>query len=223
MKKKKKKSCKQLTKRKQMPHLFAWLQPERLQRRLPFFSLNVLWICSTKLLLFWISLLAGFVQSLVFLKKSGTLPSNFPDLEKVWKIDIKSGKNRKKSWAFWQLQHLRYKWIFFRVSQIVFNLACTFAAHRGESFVPAFFFFLFTCLITLSFEKEIIVWEKVWKKVVNFGSKNLYDPRTWYTALIVSLQTRKEGCTVIIYDLRYDFCISFANEAVHSLLTESKL
>ena len=139
-KKKKKKNCKQLTKRKQMPHLFAWLQPERLQRRLPFFSLNVLWICSTKLLLFWISLLAGFVQSLVFLKKSGTLPSNFPDLEKVWKIDIKSGKNRKKSWAFWQLQHLRYKWIFFRVSQIVFNLACTFAAHRGESFVPAFFF-----------------------------------------------------------------------------------
>ena len=79
------------------------------------------------------------------------------------------------------------------------------------------FFFLFTFLITLSFEKEIIVWEKVWKKVVNFGSKNLYDPRTWYTALILSLQTRKEGCAVIIYDLRYDFCISFANEAVHIL------
>ena len=29
---------------------------------------------------------------------------------------------------------------------------------------------------TLSMEKEIIVLEKVWKKVLNFGSKNLYEP-----------------------------------------------
>ena len=141
-----------------------------------------------------------------------------PAIFQTWK---KSGKNRKKSWAFWQLQQLRYKWIFFRVSQIVFNLYVCSTSRR--KLCSCIFFFLFTCLITLSFEKEIIVWEKVWKKVVNFGSKNLYDPRTWYTALILSLQTRKEGCTVIIYDLRYDFCISFANEAVHSLLTESKL
>ena len=34
----------------------------------------------------------GFVQSLEVLKKSSHLPSNFPDLEKVWKMEIKSGK-----------------------------------------------------------------------------------------------------------------------------------
>ena len=34
----------------------------------------------------------GFVQSLEVLKKSWHLPSSFPDLEKVWKMEIKSGK-----------------------------------------------------------------------------------------------------------------------------------
>ena len=199
-----------------MPHLFAWLQPERLQRRLPFFLLMFCEFVPQSCYCFEFLYLQGSYRVLNSWKSQELCPA-------IFQTRKKSGKNRKKSWAFWQLQQLRYKWIFFRVSQIVFNLACTFAAHRGESFVPAFFFFLFTCLITLSFEKEIIVWEKVWKKVVNFGSKNLYDPRTWYTALILSLQTRKEGCAVIIYDLRYDFCISFANEAVHILITESKL
>ena len=32
------------------------------------------------------------VQSLELLKKSLSLPSNFPDLENVWKIETKSGK-----------------------------------------------------------------------------------------------------------------------------------
>ena len=36
---------------------------------------------------------------------------------------------------------------------------------------------LFDCvLITLSLEKEIIVLEKSLEKVLNFGSKNLYEP-----------------------------------------------
>ena len=220
MKKKRKKNCKQRTKRKQMPHLFAWLQPERLQRRLPFFSLNVLWICSTKL--FWISLLAGFVQSLEFLKKSRTLPNNFPDLEKVWKIDIKSGKMGKSLELFDSYNNCVTSEVFFVLVKS-YSILPVRLQRIAEKALFLHFFFLVTYLITLSFEKEIIVWEKVWKKVVNFGSKNLYDPRTWYTALILSLQTREEGCTVIIYDLRYDFCISFANEAVHILLTESKL
>jgi len=41
---------------------------------------------------FW----TGFVQSLEFLKKSQNLASNFPDLQKVWKIEMKSGKMVKK-------------------------------------------------------------------------------------------------------------------------------
>ena len=38
----------------------------------------------------------GSVKSLEFLKKCYNLPSNFLDLEKVWKTEIKSGKNGKK-------------------------------------------------------------------------------------------------------------------------------
>ena len=46
--------------------------------------------------------LTVFPQSLEFLEKSWNLPSNFPDLEKVWKIEIKSWKNGKKSWVFFE-------------------------------------------------------------------------------------------------------------------------
>ena len=46
---------------------------------------------------------SGFVQSLEFLKKSGNLRTNFPDLEKVWEIKIKSWKNGKKSGVFSKL------------------------------------------------------------------------------------------------------------------------
>ena len=35
---------------------------------------------------------AGFVQSLEFSRKCSNLPSNFPDLKKVWKMEIKYGK-----------------------------------------------------------------------------------------------------------------------------------
>ena len=34
----------------------------------------------------------GFVQSLEFLKNYGNLQTSFPDLEKVWKVEIQSGK-----------------------------------------------------------------------------------------------------------------------------------
>ena len=37
----------------------------------------------------------GFAQSCEFLKKSWNLASNFPDLEKVWKMEIKFGKRSK--------------------------------------------------------------------------------------------------------------------------------
>ena len=39
----------------------------------------------------------GSVQSLEFLKKSWNLSSNFLDLEKFWKIEIKSGKMVKRN------------------------------------------------------------------------------------------------------------------------------
>ena len=36
--------------------------------------------------------ITGFVHSLEFLKNSWNLPSNFPDPEKVWRMEVKSGK-----------------------------------------------------------------------------------------------------------------------------------
>ena len=56
--------------------------------------------CSAVSINFTCLFYAGFVLSLEFLKKSWNLLSNFPDLEKVWKIEIKSGKNGKKSYVF---------------------------------------------------------------------------------------------------------------------------
>ena len=42
----------------------------------------------------------GFVQSQEFSKKYGSLQTSFPDLEKVWKIEIKPGKKLKEVWNF---------------------------------------------------------------------------------------------------------------------------
>ena len=73
--------------------------------------------------------------SLEFLKKSGNLPSNFPDREKVWKIEIKSGKNGQKSWVFFpKLLQVLYKWNVFCFGQILFNLVRTFEVHREKAF-----------------------------------------------------------------------------------------
>ena len=73
--------------------------------------------------------------SLEFVKKSWDWPGNFPNLEKVCKIEISSGKIG----FFLKLQQVPYKWIFF-VAQILFNLTRLFAVHHGKSFVPASFF-----------------------------------------------------------------------------------
>ena len=66
------------------------------------------------------------LQSLEFLKKSWNLTSNFPDLEKVWTVEIKSWKSLISEF-------------FFCFGHILFNLARMFAAHHEKSFVPAFF------------------------------------------------------------------------------------
>ena len=70
----------------------------------------------------------GSVQSLEFLKKSWNLPSKFLDLEKFWKIEIKSGKMVKKMFKATK-SALQVK-CFFPVGEIIFNLTCTFAAHH---------------------------------------------------------------------------------------------
>ena len=84
-----------------------------------------------------------YMQSLEFLKKCWNLPSNFPDLEKVWKMEIKYGKIVKSLEFFFlssKLQQvLSRKWNIICFGEILFNIACAFIAHHAKSFVPAFF------------------------------------------------------------------------------------
>ena len=108
----------------------------------------------------------GFIQSLKFLKKSWNLPSNFPDLEKVWKTEKKPGKKIVKS--FFE----GYNKCF--TSEIFFLLVKSYSilpVHvRLQRIIDKALFLLFlrslllTYLITLSLEKEIIALENVWKK-----------------------------------------------------------
>ena len=59
-----------------------------------------------------------------------------------------------------------------------YSFSRVFAAHHAKSFVWLHFFMspFITYLITFNLEKEIIVLEKSLEKVLNFGSKNLYEP-----------------------------------------------
>ena len=58
------------------------------------------------------------------------MPSNFPEMEIIWKIEIKSAEIVKS-----------------RFGQILFNLTRTFAAHHEKSFVPASVYMIVTCTI----------------------------------------------------------------------------
>ena len=74
--------------------------------------------------------------SLEFVKKSWDWPGNFPNLEKVCKIEISSGK----IFFFFLSYNKCLTSEFFFIAQILFNLTRLFAVHHGKSFVPASFF-----------------------------------------------------------------------------------
>ena len=105
----------------------------------------------------------GFEKSLEFLKKkSWNLPRNFSDLEKVWKMEIKSGKVVKKSIFFSKLQQLAV--FFFRFGSI-----SPVRLHRIMK--EALFLRLYWS------QKEINILEKSPEKVLNFGSKMCSNPK----------------------------------------------
>ena len=110
------------------------------------------------------------------LEKVLKFAENFPDPEKVWKIEVKSWKNSKKSRFFFKLQQVLNKWNVFCVGQMLLNLAC----HCGKSFVPAFFFFYyFKVSIDHLFDNlESGKWHfgKSLEKSLKFWIKNLYEP-----------------------------------------------
>ena len=101
--------------------------------------------------------------------KSLEICSNFPDVEKVWKMEIKSEKMLKSFEFFSKLQQVLCKWIFFHFGQILSksNLVCIFPAFFEASIDHLLI------LITLSLEK-----------VLNFGSKKLNKPCYVYFILL---------------------------------------
>ena len=108
----------------------------------------------------------GFVQSIEFLKNVLKFAQQFSRPEKVWKMEIKSGKMAKRLDFFQSYMYNKCLIcdFFFHFSQILFNLH-----------LCSLFFSVLTYLITLSMEKEIVVLEKSLEKVLNFGFKNLYE------------------------------------------------
>ena len=119
---------------------------------------------------------SGFVQF-----SNYCLPSNFPDLEKDWKMEIKSGQMVKR---------IEFFFFFFKAttSALEVNFCFSFWSNLiqsrpfvcsvpEKSFVSSFLrSLLITYLITLSLKKEIIVLEKSLENVLDFGSKNLHEP-----------------------------------------------
>ena len=86
-------------------------------------------------------LLTGFVQSLEFLKKCWNLPNNFPELEKVWKMETKSGKKESLESFFKKT-----------IEMIFFPFGKIFVAHHKKTFLRFSRSILITYLITLSLE-----------------------------------------------------------------------
>ena len=93
------------------------------------------------------------------LEKVLKFPGNFPDLEKVWKMKTKSGK----------MISLEFFFKAFHFGQILFNLALYACSASWKKL--SFCIFKGPCRPP-SLEKEITVLEKV----LNFGSKSLYEP-----------------------------------------------
>ena len=118
-------------------------------------------------------------------KKSWNLPRNFSDLEKVWKMEIKSGKVVKKSIFFSKLQQLAVFFSFW------FNLARTFAPHHERSFVPAFF------KVSIDRKKKLVFWKKVRKKSWILDQKCVRTPNVFVNEPI---SNNKQAVYHLIYD-----------------------
>ena len=93
-------------------------------------------------------------------------------------MEIKSGKMIKSLHFFFQnYSECVLSGIFF-FFQILFNLACMFAAHYEKKLCSCVFLrsLLITYLVTVSLKKESIILVKSLEKVLNCGSQNPYEP-----------------------------------------------
>ena len=99
------------------------------------------------------------------MKKSGNLPSNFPDLGKDRKMELKSGKMVKSLGIFFVLVK-SYSMSSLRLQRIV----------KKALFLPFLEVSIDHLFDNLESGKKIIILEKSLENVLNFGSKNLYEP-----------------------------------------------
>ena len=110
------------------------------------------------------------------LEKVLKFAQHFPDLGKVWKIEEKSWKNGKKSCVFLKaVQEVLQKWFFFRVGQILFNLA----GMSWKKLCSCVFFFKVSfdqLFDNLESGKIYYCFGKSLEKVLNFGSKICTNP-----------------------------------------------
>ena len=117
----------------------------------------------------------GSVQSLEFLKKSWNLPCNFLDLEKVWKIEIKSSKKIK---IFFQATTSALQLKFFSCWSNHFQ-SCLYVCSVSLiklcscSFLKVSLAHLFD---NCESGKRSYCFGKSLEKIWNFGSKNLFQP-----------------------------------------------
>ena len=142
--------------------------------------------------------------------KSWNLPRHFPGLEKVWKMEIKSG-NMVKSLDFFFQSYRKCV-----ISRIFFVLVKSYSISsvRLQHIMKKALFLCFFKglywppeLITLSMEIESIVLEKSLEKVLNFGSQNLYKPSTnKLVPLAVATYKNCKGCVYFTYTLWMQFC-----------------
>ena len=99
------------------------------------------------------------------MKKSGNLPSNFPDLGKDRKMELKSGKMVKSLDIFFVLVK-SYSMSSLRLQRIV----------KKALFLPFLEVSIDHLFDNLESGKKIIILEKSLENVLNLGSKNLYEP-----------------------------------------------
>ena len=79
--------------------------------------------------------------------------------------------------VFWKLEQDFTKGNFFPVGQIVFNFTCMFAVHHWKGFVSGFFKVYIDHLFdNLASGKRNYCFGKSLEKLLNSGSKNLYEP-----------------------------------------------
>ena len=126
--------------------------------------------------------LTGFVQSLEFLKKSWSLPSNFPDLEKVWKMEKKSGKMVNDGLEFFfKATTSALEVNLFRFVQILFIQINPYVCSVQWKNLCSCILKISVDYLPWAWKKKSLLWKKVWKKT------GILDPKICSNPVLTSV------------------------------------